>query len=50
MQQFSLRATALVTYITETSQLLRTEVSVKTRYGGQLISGLVDCVATLDFV
>jgi hypothetical protein len=30
--------------------LIRTELTVKTFDGGHVISGLVDCVATLDFV
>jgi hypothetical protein len=40
----------LITDLTEARPLIRTELAVKTRNGGQLISGLVDCVATLDFV
>jgi hypothetical protein len=29
--------------------LIRTELNAKTLDGGQLVSGLVDCAATLDF-
>jgi hypothetical protein len=50
LQQFSSKATALLTDLTEARPLLRTELNVKTPNGGQLISGLVDCAATLEFV
>jgi hypothetical protein len=36
--------------LTEARPLIRTELNVKTPDGGQLISGLVDCAATLDLV
>jgi hypothetical protein len=40
-----------LTDLTEALPLIRTELIVKTRHdGGQLISGLVDCAATLDTV
>jgi hypothetical protein len=50
LQQFSPPATSLLTDLTETRTLIRTEVTVKTPYGGHQITGLVDCAATLDFV
>jgi 8-oxo-dGTP pyrophosphatase MutT (NUDIX family) len=50
LQQFSPPATALLTDLTETRPLIRTELTVKAPYGGHRIIGLVDCVATLDFV
>jgi hypothetical protein len=39
-----------MTDLTEARPLIRTELTIKTRDGGQLIYGLVDCAATLDFV
>jgi hypothetical protein len=50
LQQSSSTATALLTDLTEARPLIRTELTVKTLDGGQLISGLVDCAATLNFV
>jgi hypothetical protein len=50
MRQFSSPATTLLTDLTEARPLIRTELTVKTSDGGHLISGLVDCAATLDFV
>jgi hypothetical protein len=50
LRQFSPPATALLTDLTEARPLIRTELTVKTPDGGHQISGLVDCVATLDFV
>jgi hypothetical protein len=51
MQQFSPKAAALLTdLLMEARPLIRTEVTVKTFDGGQLISGFVDCATTLDFV
>jgi hypothetical protein len=50
LQQFSPPATALPTDLTEDRPLIRTELTVKTLDGGHQITGLVDCVATLDFV
>jgi hypothetical protein len=50
LQQFSPPATTLLTNLTEGRPLIRTELTVKTHDGGHQISGLVDCVATLDFV
>jgi hypothetical protein len=50
LQQFSPPATAPLIDLTEARPLIRTEVTVKTLDGGHRISGLVDCVATLDFV
>jgi hypothetical protein len=35
--------------LTEARTLIRTELNVKTHDGGQLISRMVDCAATLDF-
>jgi hypothetical protein len=48
-RQFSPEATTLLTDLTEARPLVRPELIVQTE-GGQLISGLVDCAATLDFV
>jgi hypothetical protein len=45
-----LTSTTRLTDLTEARLLIRTEVIVKTPDGGQLISGLVDCATTLDFV
>jgi hypothetical protein len=39
-----------MTDLTEASPLNRTELNVKNHDDGQLIFGLVNCVATLDFV
>jgi hypothetical protein len=50
LQQFSSRATALLIGLTKARPLILIELNVKTPNGGQLISGLVDCAATLDFV
>jgi hypothetical protein len=50
LRQFSPPATALLTNLTEARPLIRTELTVKSPDGGHQISGLVDCVATLDFV
>jgi hypothetical protein len=50
IQQFSTPATALPTDLTEARPLIRTQLTVKTLDGGHQITGLVDCVATLDFV
>jgi hypothetical protein len=36
--------------LTEARPLIRSELTVKTFHGGQLIYRLVDCAATLDFV
>jgi hypothetical protein len=49
-RQFSLDAPAVLNDITGARPLIPTERNVKTGDGGQPISGLVDCVATLDFV
>jgi hypothetical protein len=43
-------ATALLINLTKVRPWIQTELNVKTRDGGQQISGLVDCAATLDFV
>jgi hypothetical protein len=43
-------ATALLTDLTEARPFARTKLNVKTHDSGQLISGLVDCAATLAFV
>jgi hypothetical protein len=40
----------LLTDLTEARPLIRIELIVKTHDGGQRISGLVKCAATLDFV
>jgi hypothetical protein len=50
LQQFSSTATALLTELTEARPLIRTQLTVKTPYGRQLIYGLVNCAATLDIV
>jgi hypothetical protein len=50
MQQFSARATAMLTDLTEARPSIRNELVVKTLDGGQLISVIIDCAATLDFV
>jgi hypothetical protein len=50
IKQFSMPATTLLTDLTEARPLIRTELTVKTLYGGHHISSLVDCAATLDFV
>jgi hypothetical protein len=50
LRQFSTEATALLTDLIEARPLIRTELIVKTPNGGQLISRLVYCAATLDFV
>jgi hypothetical protein len=50
LQQFSPPATTLLTDLTEARPLIRTEVTMKTPYGGHQLFGLVDCAATLDFV
>jgi predicted aspartyl protease len=40
----------MLTDLTEAWLLIRAPLTVKTINGGQQISGLVDCAATLDFV
>jgi hypothetical protein len=40
----------MLTDLTEAKPLFRIEMAVETPNGGQLISGLVNCAATLDFV
>jgi hypothetical protein len=50
LQQFSSTTTALLTDFTETRPLILTELIVKIPNGGQVISGLLDCVVTLDFL
>jgi hypothetical protein len=50
LRQFSSDATALPIDLTQARPLIRTEPNVKTLGGGQLISGLFDCAATLDNV
>jgi hypothetical protein len=50
LRQFFPEATAMLTDLMEARPMIRTELIVKTLDGGQLISGLVDCAATLDFV
>jgi hypothetical protein len=45
-----IRNTLPLTDLTEALPVIRTELNVKTRDGGQLISGLFDCAATLNFV
>jgi hypothetical protein len=49
LRQFSPQATALLTDLTEARPLIRSELTLKTPNGGQLISGLFDCAATVDF-
>jgi hypothetical protein len=41
---------AMLPYLTKARPVIRTELNVKTLHVGQLISALVDCAATLDFV
>jgi hypothetical protein len=48
--QFSLKAAALLTDLAEARPLILTKLVVKVHDGEQLICGLVDCAATLDFV
>jgi hypothetical protein len=50
LQRFSSTATALLIDLTEARPFIRTEVTVKTPNAGQVVFGLVDCAATLDFV
>jgi hypothetical protein len=50
MQQFSPEAAALLTDLTEARPLIRIELTVETPDGGHLITGLIDCAATFDFV
>jgi hypothetical protein len=50
LRQFSSDATAVFTDLTEARSLIRTEMNVKSRDGGQLFFGLVYCTATLDFL
>jgi hypothetical protein len=49
LRQFPTDASALLTDLSEARPLILTELNVKTPGGGQLIYGLVDCAATLDF-
>jgi hypothetical protein len=50
LKQFSPPSTTLLTDFTEGRMLIRTELNLKTPDGGHHISGLEDCIATLDFV
>jgi hypothetical protein len=50
LQQFFKEVAAILTDLTEARPLIRTELTVKSHDGGQLISGLVYGAATLDFV
>jgi hypothetical protein len=50
LQQFSPKAAAMSSDLTEARPLIQIEMTVKTPDGGQPISGIVDCDATLDFV
>jgi hypothetical protein len=50
LQQFPSKAATLLTDLTEARRLFRTEMTVKVLDGGHLISGLVECAATLDFL
>jgi hypothetical protein len=50
MRKFPTDATALLTDDTETRPSIQTELNVETYNSEPLISGLVDCVATLNFV
>jgi hypothetical protein len=50
LPQLSSTATALLTDLTEARPLSRTELIGKTYDGGQLVTGLVDYAANLDFV
>jgi hypothetical protein len=40
----------LLTDLAEARPLIRTELTKKTRDGGHLTSGLMDCATTLDFM
>jgi hypothetical protein len=50
LSQFSSTATVLLQDLTEARPLFRSGLIVKTLDGGKLVTGLVDCVASLDFV
>jgi hypothetical protein len=50
LTHFSSIVTALLTDLTEARPLIRIEVTMKTLDGGYLVTGLVECAATLDFV
>jgi hypothetical protein len=50
LQQVSSKTAAVLTDLTDARPLIRNELTVKTPHGGHLISGLVNCAATLDFV
>jgi hypothetical protein len=50
LRQLNADASALMNDLTEARPLIRSKLKVKALDGGQLVSGLVDCVATLDFV
>jgi hypothetical protein len=50
LPQFSSKHAALLTDMMEAWPLICTKLTVKTHDGRQLISGLVNCAATLDFV
>jgi hypothetical protein len=48
LRKFSPDVAAMLNDLTEARPLIRTELNVKTHDGGQLLSGFVDDVATLD--
>jgi hypothetical protein len=48
--QFSSTATAHLMDLTEARPLIRIELNVKTPNGGHLVTGMLKCAATLDFV
>jgi hypothetical protein len=50
LRQYFPEATVMFTDLTEARPLIQTELTVKTHDGGQQISGLVDCFATLNVV
>jgi hypothetical protein len=50
LQQFSSKSAVVFPDLTEARPLIRNEQTMKNPHGGHLISGLVDCAATLDFV
>jgi hypothetical protein len=50
LRQIFPKATTLLTDLNEARPLIRTYLTVKTPNGGQLISGVGDSAATLDFV
>jgi hypothetical protein len=50
LRQFLPKAIAFFTDLVEAQPQIRTELAMKIPCGGQIISGLVDNIATLDIV